>query len=187
MNYWVDKHEIMRWCSIRPTTYKKRLKNIDPQYRRSVSRGKTEINIRKVYSYFCPNTPPLDEYRSILSYSHSVDWNLIGNIVPVSSLTLDLKNKMYFLFDSWLLKDKDVEVVYSIEQNPKDDYFHSHFLIKTSIPKPHIEKDILMVCDENNIRESRMFLRDFNPFVGSGVDYTLKEPSGGCGCLKMRK
>ncbi len=173
----------MRWCSIKPTTYKKRLKTIDPHDRRSVFRGKTEINIIKVYSNFCPNTPPLNEYRSILSYSQSVDWSFIGNIVPVSSSPFDLKNKVCFLFDGWLLKDKDVEVVYSIEPNPKDEYFHSHFLIKTTIPKPDIEKDILMVCDENSIRESRIFVRDFNPCIGSGVDYTLKNPSGGCGYL----
>lgn len=169
----------MRWCSIKPTTYKKRLKQLNPSDRETGYRGITLINPNVVYSTFCPNTPPLNELNSIRSYSNIVEWDFFGNIVPVSSKSEDLKNKWKYLIDIWSLNDSCVELVYSIEPNPRDYHFHSHFLLKTSLSKDSILKGLILVCDQNNKRESRIHLSDFNINKGSGIDYTLKNPIGG--------
>lgn len=181
MKDWIDKHSVMRWCSIRPTTYKKRLKMVNSLDKKIGYRGKTLINPDIVYSTFCPNTLPLNELKSIRSYSHSIEWDFFGNIVPVSSYPDDLKCKWEYLIDIWSREDEDVELVYSIEFNTKDNYYHSHFLLKTVLSKKIIYKDLSIVCDENNRKNSRIHLTEFNPKIMSGIDYNHKDPIGGVG------
>ena len=184
MKEWIDKHSVMRWCSIKPTTYKKRLKGVNPLDKKIGYRGKTLINPDIVYSTFCPNTLPVNELKSIRSYSHSIEWDFFGNIVPVSSYPDDLLCKWEYLIDIWSRGDEDVELVYSIESNTEDSYFHSHFLLKTFLSKETINKDLITVCDENNRRESRIHLSRFSPDDGSGVNYIFKNPVGGYKFLK---
>lgn len=186
MKEWIDKHSVMRWCSIRPTTYKKRLKMVNPLDKKIGYRGKTLINPNIVYSTFCPNTLPLNELKSIRSYSNSVEWDFFGNIVPVSSYPDELKCKWEYLIDVWSQEDEDVELVFSTESNTEDSYFHSHFLLKTFLSKKTIYKDLIKVCDENNRRESRIHLLEFNSDKGMGVDYIFKNPVGGFGILSNK-
>lgn len=183
MKKWVNKHDVMRWCSIRPTTYKKRLKNLSINHRVTGYRGETLINHEVVYSHFCDNHLPIDDLNSIVSYSHSVSWSFIGNVIPVCSTATDLKNKIQFLFELWILEDPYLELVFSTEPNTKDKFHHSHFLIKTSLSHNEILKGLTLVCDDNNIRESRIHLRQFKPNRGSGVNYTLKDLSKYIGYL----
>ena len=183
MKEWIDKHSVMRWCSIKPTTYKKRLKRVNPLDKKSGYRGKTYINPDIVYSTFCPNTFPIKELKSIKSYSHSIEWDFFGNIVPVSSRPDNLICKWEYLIDIWSREDENVEIVYSIESNSQDTYFHSHFLLKTFLPNDFIYRGLKIVCDENNRRESRIHLAKFNPEIMSGIDYNHKDPVGGVGHL----
>jgi len=157
---------------------------VNPLDKKIGFRGKTLINPDIVYSTICPNTLPVNELKSIRSYSHSIEWDFFGNIVPVSSYPDDLKCKWEYLFDIWSREDEDVELVYSIESNTEDSYFHSHFLLKTFLSKETINKDLIKVCDENNRRESRIHLSRFNPDDGSGVNYIFKNPVGGYKYLK---
>lgn len=186
MNNWVDKHEIMRWCSIKPTTYKIRLKKVNTEDKKKGYRGKTLINPETVYSTFCPNTFPVNELKSIRSYSHSIEWDFFGNIVPVSSYPDNLKCKWKYLIDIWTQKDEGVDLVYTIESNTVDNYFHSHFLLKTCLSKKNIYRDLSIVCDENNRRESRIHLSEFNSENGFGVDYIFKNPVGGYNHLRKK-
>lgn len=183
MNEWVTKHEVMRWCSIKPTTYKKRLKQLNSIDRKSGRRGITLINSEVVYSSFCPTTHPLNELMSIRSYSHSVKWDFFGNIIPVSSKPEDLINKWKYLMNIWIKKDKSCELVFSIEPNTKDQYLHSHFILKTQLSMKSIKQDLTLVSDENSRRESRIDISVFNSNLGSGINYNLKCPSGGYGFI----
>jgi hypothetical protein len=110
-------------------------------------------------------------------------WNYIGNIVPVTSSVEDLKNKMRFLFEALKtlqIEDNHLTLFYSVEKNPNDNYYHTHFLInceKDMIDQIEIIKKLELICEPNTNKYSRIYLEPYDNFFGkSGTFYSSKQP-----------
>jgi hypothetical protein len=101
---WNNKKEILKIYPISSSTYKKRIKNIDPT-KTKFTTSKTGSPTRLIhYStldelFRKRRRLSIKEYELTIKWVRNHYWNFIGNIVPVSSSIEDLKYKMRFLFD----------------------------------------------------------------------------------------
>ncbi len=109
-------------------------------------------------------------------------WNFIGNIVPESTTIEELKGKMRFLFEqlkTLQMENNQLTLYYSIEKNPNDNYFHSHFLIdcaKDMIELTDINDKLTIICEPNTISESRIYLEEYDiKSYKAGAIYSSKE------------
>jgi hypothetical protein len=104
-------------------------------------------------------------------------WDYIGNIIPENTKVKELSSKMKYLLQILKKYDKDSILHYSIEPNTKDQYFHSHFIIKSTINKKELYDILTLVCEENNLRERRIYLEeyDYKSFNNRGSSYSSKQ------------
>ena len=100
---WYNKNEILKLYPISPSTYKKRIKDIDPSYSKFIN-SKTGSPTRLIHHTIIDDLfrkrrkLSTKEFNQTIKWVRNHHWNFIGNIVPVSSTVEDLKNKMRFLF-----------------------------------------------------------------------------------------
>ena len=109
-------------------------------------------------------------------------WKYTGNIVPKES-SIDINIKIIHLIyeDLKQLTSKNtiLKVFYSIEPNPEDNYYHSHFLIDCNMSKIS-RKDILNILekyvDTNTSKVRRIDLKKYNHslYNKQGSKYTTK-------------
>jgi hypothetical protein len=109
-------------------------------------------------------------------YIGTTNWGIIGNIVPVSSTVYELVKKMEFVFCELKKLDKKLILFYSIEPNPKDKYFHAHFLMNTNLSINVIKEFLSLICDNNTPYEKRIFIEKYNylDHQFSGSFYSFK-------------
>ena len=184
---WYNKNEILKLYPISPSTYKKRIKDIDPSYSKFIN-SKTGSPTRLIHHTIIDDLfrkrrkLSTKEFNQTIKWVRNHHWNFIGNIVPVSSTVEDLKNKMRFLFLE--LKSLQVEknkliVYYGIEKNPNDKYYHSHFLIdctKDILELSEIENKLKIICEQNTSKDSRIHIEKYDTNYGKdGAIYSSKE------------
>jgi hypothetical protein len=123
-----------------------------------------------------------NELEQTIKWIRNHHWNFIGNIVPVSSTIEDLKNKMRFLFEelkSLQMEKNQIILFYTIEKNPNDNFYHSHFLIdcaKDMLVLGDIEDKLAIICETNTKNESRIHLEEYDlKFGKDGAIYSSKE------------
>ena len=173
LNEWNTKNEILKLYPISLATYKKRIKNIDSKKTKfitSKSGSPTRLIHHSVLDELFRKRRRLSskEFDLTIKWVRNHYWNFIGNIVPVSSSIEDLKNKMRFLFEE--LKTLQMEknqliLFYTIEKNPNDKYYHTHFLIdcaKDILVLADIEDKLTIICEPNTINESRIHLEEYD-------------------------
>ena len=77
------------------------------------------------------------------------------------------------------MENNRLTLYYSIEKNPNDNYFHSHFLIdctKDMIELTDINDKLTIICEPNTISESRIYLEEYNvKSQKAGAIYSSKE------------
>jgi len=112
-------------------------------------------------------------------------WDYIGFITPKRSSLIDLKYKMKYMYDQLILKygkKSGIKLFYSLEPNPNDKYYHSHFLIYSKIKMEELTylKYLLeIIAGDKNKFETPYILRQYDYFnYGySGSYYSFKEKS----------
>jgi len=184
---WNNKKEILKIYPISSSTYKKRIKNIDPT-KTKFTTSKTGSPTRLIhYStldelFRKRRRLSIKEYELTIKWVRNHYWNFIGNIVPVSSSIEDLKYKMRFLFDelkSLQMNKNQITLYYAIEKNPNDKYYHSHFLIDCArdvLNVEDIEDKLAIICEPNTINESRIHIEEYDlKFEKDGAIYSSKE------------
>jgi hypothetical protein len=194
---WFNKKEILDIYPIGETTYKKRIKKLlDPTYSGSTRFVKKpleksnlkEINVREIHKSVLHeifgNTrfPNGDDTNALLKWVNNTNWDWIGNVVPSKILSYELIAKMHLLFvqlKKLVKPNKGLILYYAIELNTKDNYYHSHFLIKEGV-KPLNKKILLsaltLIAEENNSAERRIDIQKYNyeTFENRGKSYSFK-------------
>jgi len=183
---WYSKKDILNIYPISNTTYKKRIKDIDPlltKFIKSVSGTPTRLIHHSVIDDLFRKRRKLSskENKHIIKWVRNHHWNYFGDIVPVSSNIDDLKVKMNYFFEELKKKQtlkKQLTLFYSIEKNSNDKYYHTHFLIdcaKDMLVLNDIINILEIICDANNNKETRIYLKKYNLKLGnSGAIYNSK-------------
>ena len=189
LNEWNTKNEILKLYPISIATYKKRIKNIDStktKFITSKSGSPTRLIHHSILDELFRKRRRLSskEFDLTIKWVRNHYWNFIGNIVPVSSSIEDLKNKMRFLFEelkTLQMEKNQITLFYTIEKNPKDKYYHAHFLIdcaKDMLVLADIEDKLTIICEPNTINESRIHLEEYDmKYEKDGAIYSSKEES----------
>lgn len=170
---WYSKKDILNIYPISNTTYKKRIKDLDPsitKFIKSFSGTPTRLIHYSAIDDLFKKRRKLSskEKNQIIKWVRNHNWNYFGNVIPGSSNIDDLIDKMRFIFNELkkLQKEKNhLTLFYSIEKNTKDKYYHAHFLIDCAKDILTI-KDIIsileVICDPNNKKETRIYLKEYN-------------------------
>ena len=195
---WYEKKDILKIYPIGITTYKKRIRRLNPpqsiDYTRLVKRelpksNLNHIQVREIHYSILDElfgnirTPSQRNTKKVITWVNNTKWDWIGNIVPSKSYPLELKGKMEFLYTHLSKKIKTnskIVLFYSIERNTQDEYYHAHFLIKEInciIDKETIMNSLELIAEENSAIEKRIYLKnyDFENFGTSGAGYSIKE------------
>lgn len=184
---WFNKKEILEIYPISSTTYKTRLKNIDPTKTKFTS-SKTGSPTRLIHHSHLDDLfrkrkkLSSKEFNLTIKWVRNHYWNYFGNVVPVSSSIEDLKMKMRFLFKELKklqMGKNQITLYYAIEKNPNDKYYHAHFLIdcaKDMLVLGDIEDKLAIICEPNTINESRIYLEEYDmKYDKDGAIYSSKE------------
>ena len=124
----------------------------------------------------------IKEKRVRVNYIGTTKWDYIGFITPQRSTLTDLKYKMKYLHDNLILtygKKSGIKLFYSLEPNPNDKYYHSHFLIdctKDILELSEIENKLKIICEQNTSKDSRIHIEKYDTNYGKdGAIYSSKE------------
>lgn len=180
---WYDKGDVLSIFPITERSYFRKLKQINPQVRTKKiknpkGRDTTLIYYKDLLDCFELQRKPnnLNNPKKLREYVGISRWDYFGNIVPGKSTVDEVKAKMKFIYDQIRFMDKKSRVFFSIEKNTNDDYFHSHFLLKTSLDKKTISNIIELICENELIVEKRFYIRkyDFEKYHFRGSFYSDK-------------
>ena len=203
---WYNKNDILNIYPIGVTTYKRRIKKLNTHsckdYTRIINKSidysnlKT-IQVREIHRSLLDELfgdirlPNPKNITNVIKWVNNSTWNWFGDIVPCKSYPLELKGKMNFVFSRLkkLNKDCKITLFYSIEKNPDDNYYHSHFLIKDDfcdLTPELITEQLELVTEKNTSKETRIYLKpyDYKNYGTDGSNYTLKELQYGFEILK---
>jgi regulator of replication initiation timing len=184
---WYTKKEILELYPISNSTYKTRLRNIDTSKTKFVpsvvGSPKRLIHVSELDNLFRQRRRlSKRDYKQIIKWVRNHNWNYIGNIVPVSSSIDDLKHKIRFLFEELKklqIENNQLTLFYTIEKNPNDNYYHSHFLInceKDMIDQSEIINKLEIICEPNTKQFSRIHLETYdNKYGKGGAFYSSKQ------------
>lgn len=180
---WYDKKNVLQIFPITERTYFRKLKERSPEIRTKKfknQKGKdtTLIYYQDLIKCFELQRKPKDFFNpdKLKKYITSYDWDFIGNVVPGKSSVYELIAKMNFIYDNLKRLDKSSMVFFSIEKNTKDDFYHSHFLIKSSLEKKGIYELLSLICEDELPGEKRIDLKsyDFETYQFRGSFYSNK-------------
>lgn len=127
----------------------------------------------------------INERRERVNFIGTSKWDYIGFITPKRSTIMDLKNKLRYLYGQLILKcgkRSGIKLFYSIEPNPKDKYYHCHFLFysKVKMVDPSLLEYLLEIISGVKTKgETPYILRryDYPKFGYTGSFYSFKEKS----------
>jgi hypothetical protein len=203
---WYNKSEILQIYPIGLTTYKQRIKKINtPQlsgYTRMVRQSLNESNLKMIEKreihrevlnelFGDVRVPDLRNIPNVIKWVNNTTWSWFGDVIPSKSFPSELKAKMDYLIRQLNKKRGSSKVLlfYSIEKNTKDNYFHSHFLIKDE--SCNLCREVIMEClelisEKNTSKETRIYLKpyDYSNHGTNGSNYTLKNFQYGYDILK---
>jgi hypothetical protein len=183
---WYDKKDVLNIFPFTERTYFRKLKSLDSSIRTKIQKNKqgkpTTLvhfkDLKKVFgNYRKPNRVNDPDIKR--KYIGTMEWDIIGNIVPENSSIKNLIQSMRFvkeLVESKMDYSKEDWFFYSIEKNPNDGNYHTHFLIKTNLKILHLEKILKIICETDFGGKNRMWLRkyDFEKYHYSGSFYSYK-------------
>lgn len=181
---WYSKKDVLNVLSISERTYFRKLKLVNDYVRIKIFKNKRGKDSKLVYyedlqEVFClkRNSTKSKKEKLISKDISTPIWSYIGNIVPEKSYTKDLVFKMKYVHDIIKKHDKNSILYYSVEPNSKDQYFHSHFLIKSNIVRKDLYEILTLVCEENTKRQRRIYIDeyDYNLFNNRGSSYSSKK------------
>ena len=180
---WYDKVDVLSLFSITERTYFRKLKQISSiirikKIKNPKGRDSTLIYYKDLLNCFEHQRKPkgLSNPESLRKYVGASRWDYLGNVVPGKTTLIEIKAKMTFLFGHLKSLDKTSKLFYSIELNSKDEYFHSHFLIKSSLDKKTIYKLLKLICEDELPGENRIDIKkyDFDNYQFRGSFYSNK-------------
>lgn len=185
---WYNKQDVLSIFPIHERTYFRKIKNIDENVKIKEiinSNGSVSklIHYNNLYEVFNVKRLPkkIKDKVVLFKYIGTKKWDFIGNIVPEDSNIDVLIHKMKFLFSEIKSIDTNCEMFFSIERNSQDLYYHSHFLLNTSILYSDIYNLLSLVCEENTMKKTRKYLKvydfDNQKFRGSFYSFKFKELS----------
>jgi hypothetical protein len=193
---WYNKREILEIYPIGVTTYKKRIKKLkSPEYDGKTrikmkiltnsnlkSINEREIHVSVLEELFGKNRKPnLNNVTKVIKWVKNQQWDWIGNIVPSNTHPYEIKFKMELVFNRLKRKKRGhITLFYSIEENTRDSYYHSHFLIKDTskcLTKKEILETLELITEENTQDETRIHLKayDQNKYGNRGSSYSIKQ------------
>jgi hypothetical protein len=166
---WYNKVDVLSIFPINERTYFRKLKKINSLTRITTgynNQGKKSklIYFEDLLSLFEIERIPTDlsDKSHRRKYIGTRKWDYIGNIIPSSCEIITLKFKMKYIFKLLKEMDKTCFLFYSIENNTQDSFYHSHFLIKTTLKKSEIHRIISFCVEENTSKETRIYLQNYD-------------------------
>lgn len=170
---WYSKNDILKIYPISNTTYKKRIRNLEPNYTKFIKSNSgtpTRLIHHSTLDYLFRTRRRLSskETNNTIKWVQNHYWKYFGDIVPEGSDISDLKEKMRFFFNrlkSTQLKKTNLTLFYSIEKNPNDKYYHAHFLIDCAEDMLVLKdiKDVLeLICEPNTKKVTRIYVKKYD-------------------------
>jgi len=119
--------------------------------------------------------------ETTIKWVNNYYWKYIGNLVPKNGDIKLNKEIIKLIFEDLKLlatKKTNLKLFYSLEFNPNDNNYHTHYLIDCDVSKIS-RKDILNIIelyiDKNTTKERRIDLKKYNYSFGKrGNEYTTK-------------
>ena len=184
---WYTKKDILKIYPLSTSTYKNRIKEINPTFTKfikSKSGSPTRLIHHSVLDDLFRKRRRLSkkEHNQTIKWVRNHYWSYFGDVVPGSSNVDDLKNKMIHLFDELKklqMEKNQLTLFYAIEKNTEDKYYHAHFLIdcaKDMLVAEDIEDKLELICDPNSYKEGRIYVKEYDlTYEKGGAIYNSKE------------
>lgn len=191
---WYNKEQVLSIFPISERTYFSKIKNLETQeirikYNKN-RKGKpsTLIYFEDLHKVFGKYKRPSDLTNLTIKrkYIGTSKWDIIGNIIPENSTLSGVKEYMKCLITLLNADSRKKDwFFYSIEKNPYDEYYHSHFLIKTELKPTQIQNILKVLCNTNQRTNNRVWVENYNfpkhQYSGSFYSFktTLDDKGGG--------
>lgn len=179
---WYDKKKVLSIFTISERTYYRRIGQLTPNIRTKVvknRRGKPSTliyyrDLNKVFQVKRIHKNHLKEDQKLVG---TLNWDYFVVMTPGKTTKDEMKSKMEFIYQQIRKTDKKSKLFYSIENNPLDKFFHSHFLVRTSMDKKNLKRIINQVCEDYIPKDNRrLYLEnyDYERFHYRGSFYSYK-------------
>jgi hypothetical protein len=176
---WYDKEAILGIFPITERTYFRKLRNLGKDVQTKTIKNKkgknsTLIHYQDLKKLFLLKRTPsnLDDKDILRKYVGTASWDYFGNIKPERTSQIENINKMKFLYSELKKFDKKIIWFFHLEENPRDNYYHCHYLINTKLDKTIIKEKLELIC--GNDKEIDLQKYDYDRYHFRGSFYSNK-------------
>ena len=134
-NEWKDKSYVLDYFPVGKTTYDNKLNVLKNSNNKNLTKrinGKMFIHDSIIKDTFLlDRVPSYNQPHQIRKWVDLKDWDIIGNITPLTSdipTNVELINRFHKLLKK-NYRSHDHILFYSVEMDPNQDHYHTHFLI----------------------------------------------------------
>jgi hypothetical protein len=151
---WYNKQDVLDIFPISERTYFRKLKVITTDIRTMTLKNRqgkntTLIHYQDLKKLFPIKRIPtnLNDKELVRKYIGTSHWDYVGNITPEKSKKSEIIGKMNFLYSELKKLDKKIILFFHLEENTKDHFYHSHFLINTLLNQQTINEKLNLICE----------------------------------------
>jgi hypothetical protein len=153
---WYKKKDVLNIFPITERTYFRQLKFLTSdikikKIKNTRGRSSTLIYYQDLKKVFKNKRIPknIKDKEILRKYIGTSHWDYLGNITPEKSKKSEIIGKMNFLHSELKKLDKNIILFYHLEENTKDNFYHSHFLMNTKLDQKTIYDKLNLICEND--------------------------------------
>jgi hypothetical protein len=176
---WYNKKDVLNIFPITERTYFRKIKGINEDIRTKLLKNRkgkntTLIHYQDLEKLFPIKRVPsnLNDKELVRKYIGTSHWDYLGNITPERTKKSEIIEKMKFLHSELKKLDKNIILFYHLEENTKDNFYHSHFLMNTKLDQQTINEKLNLICESEKGIDLRPY--DYQTYHYRGSFYSNK-------------
>jgi hypothetical protein len=176
---WYNKKDVLDIFPITERTYFRKIKGVNSDIRTKTLKNRkgkntTLIHYKDLEKLFPVKRVPsnLNDKEQVRKYVGTSSWTFMGNIKPAKTKKTENIAKMKFLYLELKKLDKKITLFYHLEENPKDDFYHSHFLVHTTLDQKTIIEKLNLISENDKRIDLQSY--DFQTYHYRGSFYSNK-------------
>jgi hypothetical protein len=153
---WYTKKDVLNIFPITERTYFRKIKGINKDIRTKPLKNKKGKNTTLIYYQDLKKLFPLkriptnlNDKELVRKYIGTSHWDYLGNITPEKTKKSEIIEKIKFLYSELKKLDKNIILFYHLEGNTKDNFYHSHFLMNTTLNQHTINEKLNLICEND--------------------------------------
>jgi hypothetical protein len=153
---WYTKKDVLNIFPITERTYFRKIKGINKDIRTKPLKNKKGKNTTLIYYQDLKKLFPLkriptnlNDKELVRKYIGTSHWDYLGNITPEKTKKSEIIEKIKFLYSELKKLDKNIILFYHLEENIKDNFYHSHFLMNTKLDQQTIYDKLNLICEND--------------------------------------